>query len=208
MILTVENAILERLKRGLGKSINTVESYGGQFDGDGMSDLISVMPALFVDFAGHQNPKAKSTSNEVLNMPATFVVYVVTRNVASEKAGRSGTKTELGAYRLIPAVRRLLANQDFGLRIEELKVGPVKKLASVKVGLQGLTVYGCSFDTRWIEKLREGQGFPFKDDPVFAGLYGERADDVDDLLRVGVKSDLGADGSIDAVDVVNLRERL
>jgi phage gp37-like protein len=208
MILTVEDAIIARLKNGLGKSVKTVESYGGQFDDEGLKHVAKVMPALYVSFVGHKNPKAKNVAGDILGMPATFTVFVVTRNVASEAAGRRGTVREVGAYQLIEAVRRLLVNQDFGLTIEKVKVGPVQLLGNVKIGGQGLTVYGCGFETRWVEHLQKDGGLPLASDPAFAGLDGERADELPDLLRVGVKTDLGANGTVDTVDVVNLRERL
>jgi phage gp37-like protein len=206
MILTVENAVIERLKRGLGTSVKTVAPYGGQFDEDGLKHVAKVMPALYVSFVGHKNPKAKNTAGDVLNIPATFTVFVVTRNVASESAGRRGTAREVGAYQLVEAVRRLLANQDLGLPIDEFKVGAVQLLGNVKVGTQGLTVYGCGFDTYWVEKLHEEQGLPLSSDPVFAGLDGERADEPPDLLRIGLKHDVNVDGVVDVTDVVTLKE--
>ena len=206
MILTVENAIIERLRRGLGKSIRTVCSYRGQLDEQALNVTVGQLPALFVSFAGHKNPHAHNVAGDRLKIPATFTVYVVTRNIASEAAGRAGTQREVGAYQLIEAVRRLLVNQDFGLSIEELKIGPVQLLGHIKVSNQGLTAYGCGFDTYWIESLRDG--LPLAGDPVFAGLDGERADDDPDLLRIGSLVDLNADGSVDAVDVVELKERL
>lgn len=205
MILTVEDAVLERLRRGLGRSVKTVEPYGGQFDEGGLSHVLSGAPALYVSFAGHKNPKAKNTAGDVLHVPATFVVYVVVRNVASESAGRRGTANEVGAYQLIEAVRRLLGHQDLGLAIDAFKVGAVQLLGNVKVGSSGFTAYGCSFDTHWIERLVSVQGFPLRSDPVFAGLLGERSDDVPDLLRIGLMHDVEANGTVDVVDVVQLR---
>ena len=205
MILTVEDAILERLRRGLGRSIKTVEPYGGQFDEAGLSHVMGGVPALYVHFAGHKNPKPKNTAGDVLQVPATFVIYVVVRNVSSESAGRRGTAREVGAYQLIEAVRHLLGNQDFGLAIDAFKVGPVQLLGNVKVGNSGLTAYGCSFDTHWVERLATAQGLPRRGDPVFEGLGGERSDDEPDFLRVGLMHDVEANGSVDVVDVVQLR---
>ena len=209
MILDVENAIIERLKRGLGSSVREVGSYRGQLDADSLNTTVRTVPSLYVSFAGHRNVKAVETRREQLKIPATFVVYVVTRNVASEAAARRGTDFEVGAYQLVEAVRRLLASQKLGLTIERFKVGEVKLLGSIKVKEQGLTAYGCSFDTSWIEALGviEGEGFPLASDPVFEGLDGERSEEVPDLLRVGLHHDLHANGSEDVVDVVELREK-
>jgi phage gp37-like protein len=208
MILTVEQAIIARLRQGLGKSLRTIEPYGGQFDEDGLRHVLSAMPALYVSFAGHKNPKAKTTTGEVLHIPATYTVFVVTRNLASESAGRTGTRVEVGAYQLIGAVRRLLVNQDFDLPIKKMLVGSVQLLGNVKVGAHGLTAYGCSFDTYWTETLHGEQALPLEDDPIFAGLYGERADELPDLLRIGLQHDDVTNESAKLADVVNLKERL
>lgn len=205
MIATVESAIIERLKLGLGKSVREVGSYRGQLDEDGVNQVVNNVPALYVSFAGHKSPKAKNTAGDVLYMPATFTVFVVTRNIANEVAGRVGSVNQVGAYQLIEAVRRLLVWQDLGLPIERFTVGAVQLLGHIKVGVHGLTAYGCGFDTAWLDKLR-GDGLPLRDDPVFFGLDGARGDDDHDLLRIGVGVDLGADGTVDSTDVVTLRE--
>ncbi len=207
MIGQVEAAIIERLKLGLGKSVREVGSYRGQLDEDGVKQVVNNVPALYVSFAGHKNPKARNTAGDVLLMPATFTVFVVTRNIASEAAGRVGTANAVGAYQLIEAVRRLLVWQDLGLPIKRFTVGAVQLLGHIKVGAHGLTAYGCGFETEWLDKLRGVEGLPLADDPVFAGLDGARGDEDPDLLRIGVGVDLGVDGTVDSTDVVNLRER-
>lgn len=206
MILTVENAIIERLSKGLGSSVREVGSYRGELDKESLNVTVRTLPALYVSFAGHKGIKPAETRGERLKVPATFIVYVLTRNVASEAAGRTGTDVEVGAYQLIEAVRVLLARQNLGLEIERLKPVDVTLLGSIKVSAQGLTAYGCSFETFWHERLDVREGFPQFDNPVFAGLDGERVEEIPDLLRVGLQHDLHADGSIDVVDVVNLRK--
>ena len=206
MIATVEAAIMARLRLGLGQSVREIGSYRGQLDEDGINAVVNNLPALYVSFAGHKNPKARNTAGDVLYVPATFTVFVVTRNLSSEVAGRVGSAHAVGAYQLIEAVRRLMVWQDLGLPIERFTVGPVQLLGHIKVGVHGLTAYGCSFDTAWLDKLRGVEGLPLRDDPVFADLDGARSDDDPDLLRIGVGVDLGADGTVDSTDVVTLRE--
>ncbi len=205
MILTVERALIERLKRGLGCSVKAVEPYGGQLDEAGLSNVVNSMPALYVSFVGHKNPKNKDTAGKRLHLPASYTVFVVTRNVASEAAGRHGTAREVGAYQLIEAVRRLLVGQRFGLGIDRVQAGSVQLLGNIKVGSNGLTAYGCEFLTGWDEEVL-GDGFPRADDPVMAGLEGERAEEPPDLLRIVGHYDVGANGSVEVVDVVTVQQ--
>lgn len=190
MVGAVEAALMERLRMGLGKSVREVGSYRGQLDEEGIKQVVNAVPALFVGFAGHKNPKAHSTRRDVVVMPATFTVFVVVRNIASEAAGRAGTPNAVGAYQLVEAVRRLIARQNLGLSIERFSVGPVQLLGHIKVGHSGLTAYGCSFETAWHEQMPAQDTWPLATDPVFVGLDGARGEEPPDLLRIGAEGDV------------------
>ena len=190
MVGAVETALMERLRKGLGKSVREVGGYRGQLDEEGIKQVVNAVPALFVGFAGHKNPKPHSARRDSVVMPATFTVFVVVRNVASEAAGRTGTSNAVGAYQLVEAVRRLIARQNLGLSIERFSVGPVQLLGHIKVGHSGLTAYGCSFDTAWLEEMPVQDTWPLANDSVFAGLDGERSGEAPDLLRIGAEGDV------------------
>ncbi|MFS7554017.1 phage protein Gp37, partial [Pasteurella multocida] len=46
MITKIENALVERLKKGLGKLANTVKSYGGELDDESIGT--ARLPAVLV----------------------------------------------------------------------------------------------------------------------------------------------------------------
>ena len=190
LVGSVELALIDRLRKGLGKSVREVGSYRGQLDEEGIKQVVNAVPALFVGFAGHKNPKTHSTRRDVVVMPATFTIFVVVRNIASEAAGRMGSVSAVGAYQLVEAVRRLIARQNLGMAIERFSVGSVQLLGHIKVGHNGLTAYGCSFETAWHERMPAQDTWPLPDDPAFVGLDGLRGAEPPDLLRIGAHGDV------------------
>lgn len=51
MITQIENALVERLQRGLGRLVNTVKSYGGELDDESLGT--SRLPMCLVTFGVH-----------------------------------------------------------------------------------------------------------------------------------------------------------
>lgn len=160
MITETETAILARLKDGLGRMVMDVSSYGGQLDDVGK--IARRLPAVWVTFGGITGTRRHDTARRRYLTQARFTVFVVSYNVHSEQAGRlGGTRPEdAGCYRIIRAVRRLLSNQDFGLRIEEMMPGQVKNLFSSTLEGKGLSAYACEFGTAWFEDGLETGHWP------------------------------------------------
>lgn len=114
MITQIEQAMVERLRRGLGHMVRTVKSYNGE--ADDLAAQIMTLPAVWVTYGGSRID-SKSTGNQRYQDKATFVVMCATRNLRNELAGRQGgaDKREIGSNDLIRAVRRLLDGQRLGL---------------------------------------------------------------------------------------------
>lgn len=114
MITKIEQAIVERLKRGLGQMVRTVKSYNGE--ADDLAAQIMTLPAVWVTYGGSRI-ESKSSGSLRYQDKATFVVMCATRNLRNEVAGRQGgaDKREIGSNDLIRAVRRLMDGQRLGL---------------------------------------------------------------------------------------------
>ena len=113
MITKIECAVIERLRKGLGKLAVTVKSYGGEVDDLAMQ--IKTLPAVWVTYGGSRIETM--SAGKRYHDTATFVVMVATRSLRSELAGRQGgvERREIGSNDLIRAVRRLLDGQRLGL---------------------------------------------------------------------------------------------
>lgn len=114
MITKIEQAIVERLKRGLGQMVRTVKSYNGEVDD--LAAQIMTLPAVWVTYGGSRID-SKATGSQRFQDKATFVVMCATRNLRNEVSGRQGGvgRREIGSNDLIHAVRRLLDGQRLGL---------------------------------------------------------------------------------------------
>lgn len=114
MITKIEQAMVERLKRGLGQMVRTVKSYNGEVDD--LAAQIMTLPAVWVTYGGSRID-SKTTGSQRYQDKATFVVMCATRNLRNELAGRQGgvDRREIGSNDLIRAVRRLLDGQRLGL---------------------------------------------------------------------------------------------
>lgn len=169
----IENAIVARLKLGLGKMARAVGSYGGELDED-IADAIGVFPAAWVTFAGITDTKPHSTSRRKYLCTGKFAVMVGEKNRRSEAAGRKGgpLNSEIGTYPLLYAVRRLLSGQDLGIEIDHLRPGRVRTLFNTRLGNQAFSVFAAEFETRWLEAALDNTRWPAPVD----------ATDVDDLF--------------------------
>lgn len=210
MITQVEQAIIERLTLGLGRMAIQVESYGGQMDTD-LTELIRVFPAVWVTFAGISNTKRRTTARNTYNVYGKFVVMVGDYSVRSEASTRMGGPRldEVGSYKLVSAVRRLLSNQDLGLDIDYLVPGAVRTLYNTRLGSQALSVFACEFETYWIEEALDCGRWPAPEgtahpDHVFAQYQGKLDTPYPDLESVNVKYTLpdAPDGDAAADDTI------
>lgn len=114
MITQIEQAMVERLRRGLGQMVRTVKSYNGE--ADDLAAQIMTLPAVWVTYGGSRID-SKATGSQRFQDKATFVVMCATRSLRNEVSGRQGgvDKREIGSNDLIRAVRRLLDGQRLGL---------------------------------------------------------------------------------------------
>ena len=159
----IELAMVERLRKGLGKLVTTVETYGGELDDEGLYQVVQQMPACWVTFAGITKDDWTSTSQRKSQPEARFVVMVAARSFRSEAASRHGgvSQWEVGANQLVWAVRRLLIGQDLGLAIDAFKGVNVKTLFKTSLERQqAMAVYAVEFSTFWVEKHLECGQFP------------------------------------------------
>jgi phage gp37-like protein len=210
----VELAIIERLKLGLGRMAIQVESYGGQLDDD-LDNVVRAFPSVWVTFGGITRTVTHGVSRKHYATHARFVVMVGDYNVRNEGSTRMGGPAldEVGSYRLVHAVRRLLINQDFGLKIDELKPGRVRTLFNTKTSGKAVSVFGCEFDTYWIEDVLARGRWPepqSSDDPdyLFVQYQGKTDTPYADLKSINLRYHLtdapGDEAAAD--DTITLRE--
>lgn len=180
MIIQTERAICERLRQGLGRMSSAVRSYGGELDGE-PDEIARQLPAVWVTFGGIQKTENANVGKRKYKAHGRFVVIVGERSVRSEEASRQGGPglNEVGTYRLVAAVRRLLSGQDMALPIAHLIPGRVRTLFNTQLERQALSVFACEFDTSWMEEALDNGEFPVIDAPadsvdsIFTGYQGK-----------------------------------
>ncbi|WP_272578925.1 MULTISPECIES: DUF1834 family protein [Providencia] len=214
MITQIERCIIQRLTLGMGSMLREVASYSGELDVD-MGNIIRAFPAAWVTFGGITNSKYTSTSRQKVIVTGKFVVMVGDYNTRSDAASRTGgvNLNEVGTYRHIHGVRRLLAGQDLGLTIDPLMPGVVRTLYNTQVNERALSIFACEFETRWHEQVLANGAWPeFTRNPDEAdnlfNLYRGKLQQPDpDLLRVGLHYDPPGVGSAEApADLVPTRK--
>ncbi|ENQ4922528.1 DUF1834 family protein [Salmonella enterica] len=214
MIALTEEAIIARLTQGLGDMVDSVTSYGGEFDGDDPGRVVASLPAVWVTSGGVTRSVAMSTTRRKWKVTGRFVVLVGDYNVRSEQASRTGGERddEPGTYRLTYAVRRLLAGQDLGLAISPLRPGAVRTLFSRRLADNAISVLACEFDADWIAHTLENGRWPEEErdstqaDHLFTLHNGRRDEPVPDLVRVDIRYNPPGTGETDnPTDRVELR---
>lgn len=161
MIAEIEDGIIARIVAaaaatpGLGYKLPTVESYGGELDGD-LAAVVRKFPAVWVTFAGCRASAKENTQGTKWRTPATFVTMCGSRNVRGERATRQGLKVggvikEVGVYQMLRDVSLLLAGSDLGLAITRLKPGATRTLYNTKLNGQGLAVFAREWHCEFIE---------------------------------------------------------
>ncbi|RRW90596.1 DUF1834 family protein [Pandoraea apista] len=180
IITAVELAMVDRLTRGLGRMVNEVKTYGGEFDDEELSQVVTRFPAAWVTFGGVSRTDAESTSRTKYKAEALFVVMVGAISVRSEASSRHGgpDPREIGSNLLISCVRKLLNQQDMGLPIRALVPGAIRTLFNTKTRDNAFSVYALEFRTAWMESSlflgafpEEGSTTPM--DEVFARYGGQ-----------------------------------
>lgn len=201
MITQIEDGMLSLIRAvndgRLGYKLASIETYGGEFD-DEIAQVIRRLPGVWVAYAGGGKPVPYGTSRTQWKMPATFAVMVGARSVRSEPHSRRGVEIdgkvkEVGAYRLLEDLRRVLLNQDFGLEIERLAPGAVKTLYNLKMNNLALSVFAQEWHTAFIVEPETPEQIAGTSPPA-------------DWLRIGITYDLvpPGDGKPDASDLITL----
>lgn len=167
IITAVENALVGRLQKGLGKMVRQVSTYGGEFDDGDLAEVVRNFPAAWVTFGGIKSTKPVGTSRDKWKAEGTFIVMVGARSVRSEAASRQGgpLASEVGTNLLIYGVRRLLIQQDMQLPIRELVPGSVRTLFNTRLQREAFSVFACEFHTAWVEDALDLHAFPQPVDP-------------------------------------------
>lgn len=186
MINAIENAIIDRLKTGLGRMVQEVKSYAGDLDGENGARAIARVPAVWIAYGGAKI-STKSLANSRYEQAGSFVVMCATRSLRSEMDGRHGNTNlrEVGSNTLIEAVLRLLSGQRLGGLLNSLGLVPknVRVLLKNAYVMKGaLSVVAIEFDASWVYQSLEDGRFPEatsdKDDPDYIfSLYSDQLSD-------------------------------
>lgn len=162
IVTAVELAIVDRLTRGLGKMVNEVKTYGGEFDDEELDTVVRRFPAAWVTFGGVRRTEPYGTSRSKWRAEALFVVMVGARSIRNEETSRHGgpAQFEVGTNLLISCVRHLLNQQDMGLPIANLQPGAIRTLFNTKTRTDAMSVYALEFRTAWVEDTLFVGAFP------------------------------------------------
>ena len=158
MITKIEQAIVSRLKNGLGRMVRSVKSYSGELED--LATQVMVLPAVWVTYGGSRiEPKA--TGKQRYQDTAEFVVMVATRSLRNETALRQGG-TEIGSNDLLYAVRRLLDGQSLGFSDSRgLTPKTVRTLANnVLVQNSAVSVFAIEYVLRFDSFALEDGRYP------------------------------------------------
>ena len=169
MITAIEQAIVDRLSKGLGRVVRTVKSYGGELEG--MEAAIRTLPACWVAFGGCQIEPAETRKYRYRHI-GKFVVMVGTRSLRSDQSLRQGgiDVREIGSNDLIAAVVRLLASQSFdGLIFNGLTPEAVRAVYNnTYIGHAAASVFAVEFKAVWHSLALPDGRYPDLEDNVAA----------------------------------------
>ncbi|MEO9385525.1 DUF1834 family protein [Chromobacterium phragmitis] len=220
MLLTVQTAIADRLRQGMGRMAREVAAdldetglCGLQLaHGDYASRLtpgqsspainpqaLARLPALWTVAGGVTSSQPQTSQRLRYKANALFTVIVGDRLQAD--ANYAGA----GVWPMVYAVRRLLASQDFGLAINPLLPEKVRPLGQAQRDSQPWSLVACDFSTYWLDEALDNGHWPApqKDgdaDQLFA-RFGGRLEDPAKSWQ-STRLDYSLADSIKAQDVV------
>lgn len=185
MIAEIENAMIACIQAaatatpGLGYAIPTVASYGGEMD-ELTPELIRVLPAVWVVYAGGPEPKPMNSQKTKWLTAANFALIVAARNVRGERATRQGLTVggqikEVGSYQLLRDVSLMLLGNDLALNvngegIKPFRPGRTRTLYNTQVGGQAISVFSREFRTAYIETAPRQNFDPASGDFLSIGM--------------------------------------
>lgn len=152
MIAAIESAIVARIQFAsdagtLGYRFRKVASYGGEFDEEGLKQLVKDYPAAWTVFGGE--PRPEHLGQETYRHRPGFAVIVAARSLRNEEATRRGAAGDVGTYQLVKDVRALLIGQTLALDIHPLSPGAVRSLFNGSLRDRKLSLYGVEFHTAY-----------------------------------------------------------
>lgn len=205
-ISSIEDAIMARIAGAKLPYLKTVATYGGELDDD-LTQVIRRFPAVWVAFQAEGEGQKLTTSGHVYRIPATWVVLMAARNLRNEAATRKGDHVNVGTYQMLLDLRALLAGQDFGLEIDNLRPGRVRSLTNARFQGQGVSVYAQEWHTKYDYRVAErGTGAPVGSDGQPVDASGQ-AITLPQLSALGLRYHLlPDDGAPDAVDLITLQQ--
>lgn len=159
MITQIENALVERLKKGLGKLVNTVKSYSGELDDESLAQ--ARLPVVLVSYGGSRI-ECKDLRRHRHKSTDTFVIIVAVRSLRSNQAARQGGvhSREIGVNQLISAVRRLLDSQTLGALVYPLNPKRVRAIFNHAAFRQEkITVYAIEYEAAYDDLPPLADGF-------------------------------------------------
>ncbi len=191
MITQIENALVERLKKGLGKLANTVKSYGGELDDESIGT--ARLPAVLVTYGG-SSIECKDLRRHRHKSTDTFVIILAVRSLKSNQVARQGgsDNREVGVHQLISAVRRLLDAQTLGKLVYPLNPKRVRTIFNnAQFRSEKITAYAVEYEVAYddIPPLEDGMFPEFTTDKqspdyVFNAYQGALSETQPELHRV------------------------
>jgi phage gp37-like protein len=192
----IEDAMLARIAGAGLKYLRTAATYAGELDDD-LVKAVRCFPAVWIALKGLGEGQALNTARSVYRVPATWAVLVGARALRNEASGRHGDKVNVGTYQMLEDVRALLAGQDFGLEIDNLRPGKVTNLTNSRFQGQGVSIYAQEWHTRFDLRTAERD----------TGASPAEAPLLPELGSMGIRYHLMPDdGVADAVDLITLQE--
>ncbi len=158
MITKIENALVERLKKGLGKLANTVKSYGGELDDESIGT--ARLPAVLVTYGG-SSIECKDLRRRRHKSTDTFAIILAVRSLKNNQVARQGgvDRREIGVHQLISAVRRLLDAQTLGNLVYPLNPKRIRTIFNnAQFRSDKITVYAVEYEVSYddIPPLEDG----------------------------------------------------
>lgn len=159
-ITEIEQAMCARLSDGLGVMVTDVVSWDVMTDD--LALILGRLPGAFITFTGITASVPHDTRRTRYKVTGRFAVYVADYNLRGNESLRHGDARldEPGCYRMIRAVRRLLAGQDMGLDIGNLRPGTVRMVTGRAFSDEAVALYECLFDTTWYEDCLPNRHWP------------------------------------------------
>ncbi|MWP96332.1 DUF1834 family protein [Glaesserella parasuis] len=163
MITKVEQALIERLRLGLGKMVYSVGSYSGEID-DSQLD-VRRLPACLVSYAGSDfDARSVNARGKRYQATDTFVVLVMARSMRSAVAGRVGgaTQQEVGVNLLLGAVKYLLINQTLGGLVSPIQPKRIRTIwNNAEVKKEKISAFAIEFEMSYTENgFLDDERFP------------------------------------------------